>query len=546
MSHSLRQMAVQSSRSFSADLLVIMLGALVAGLLEAAFITTHRIAGVDPFDFVPLRIWLFVPLAWVAIAAILCVPAYLISRQWGARIVLCAIAAAFAGCRIALVSRKWGLLAMVILFPLLFFITRRIRFSRPRRLVAVTMTMLLAAACVGAAIPRQMPHAATPAAAGPNVLIVVADTLRYDAVFQPDGSVKPELPALARFAGESTVYDAAYAASSWTLPSHFAAVTGLDAHRLGVDFDHQTFGKPALTLAERYRRNGYRTAAVLSNPFLNEGSGFSRGFDTYEHAGRAMDLCRAAPMTLLAQVWPRFEGTVCGWSASQVTRRALTHMNDDAAPYFVVLNYMDAHEPSYLEPDCRAGVPPRHNTLLRLQVREEPFYHAAVRCLDKSLSLLFDRAAASKRGTIVVFLSDHGEHLGERGLMGHGQSLYPELLHVPLMVRTPGRAPARIATPVSLTDLTSILQSKAVPDHAIRSTLVLPEALGGRRMISVIRGPWQLITSEAGREELIDLRTAATMKASPFLAQLRADTAALQSSWPRQRVARFRSVGYIH
>jgi arylsulfatase A-like enzyme len=541
-------MAVQPTRSLTAELLVITLGALVAGLLEAAFITTHRVAGVDPFDFVPPRVWLIVPLAWIAIAAILALPAYLISRQWGAPIVLCAIVATFAGCRIALVSRKWGLLAMVAIFLLLFWIARRVRLPRVRHTAALMASFLLAAACVGAAtIPGQTPRAATTAAAaGPNVLIVVADTLRYDAVFQPDGSVKPELPALRRFAGESTVFDSAYAASSWTLPSHFAAVTGLDAHRLGVDFDHQTFGKPALTLAERYRRNGYRTAAVLSNPFLNEGSGFARGFDSYEHAGRAMDLCRAAPVTILAQVWPRFAGTVCAWPASQVTRRALRHVNDDAAPYFVVLNYMDAHEPSYLEPDCRAGVPARHNTLLSLQVREEPIYHAAIRCLDKSLSTLFDRAAASRRGTIVVFLSDHGEHLGEHGLIGHGNSLYPELVHVPLMVRTPGRAPARVATPVSLTDLTSILQSKAVPDHPIRSTLVLPEALGGRRMISIIRGQWQLITFESGREELIDLRTGATVKASPLLAQLRADTAALRSSWPRQRIARFRSVGYIH
>ncbi len=540
-------MAVQPTRSLTAELLVIALGALLAGIVEAALITTHRVAGVDPFDFVPLRVWLIVPLAWIAIAAIMAIPAYLISRRWGAHIVLCAIIATFVGCRIALVSRKWGLLAMVAIFVVLFWIARRVRLPRVRHTVVLTTWVLLPVACVGVAtIPGQTARAATTAAAGPNVLIVIADTLRHDAVFQPDGSVKPELPALRRFAGESTVFDAAYAASSWTLPSHFAAVTGLDAHRLGVDFDHQTFVKPALTLAERYRRNGYRTAAVLSNPFLNEGSGFARGFDSYEHAGRAMDLCRAAPMTILSQVWPRFAGTVCAWSASQVTGRALRHMNDDTAPYFVVLNYMDAHEPSYLEPECRAGVPARHNTLLSLQVREEPIYHAAIRCLDKSLSTLFDRAGASRRGTIVVFLSDHGEHLGDHGLMGHGNSLYPELVHVPLMVRTPGRAPTRIATPVSLTDLASILQSKAVPDHAIRSTLVLPGALGGRRMISIIRGPWQLITNESGREELIDLRTAATVKASPLLAQLRADTAALRSSWPRQRMARFRSVGYIH
>ena len=411
------------------------------------------------------------------------------------------------------------------------------------------MSVLFAVACVGAAIPRQSKHAAAVSAAGPNVLIIIADTVRHDAVFQPDGSVKPELPSLRRFAAESTIFDAAYAASSWTLPSHFAAVTGLDAHELGLDFEHQSFGKTAVTLAERFHRNGYRTAAVISNPFLNEGSGFARGFDSYEHASRAMDLCRAAPLTILSQLWPRFEGTVCGWSASQVTRRALRQMNDGAAPYFLVLNFMDAHEPSYLEPDCRAGVPPRHNTFLKLQVREEPLYHAAVRCLDRSLSALFDRAAASRRGTIVVFLADHGEHLGERGFIGHGQTLYPELLHVPLMVRAPGRASGRVTTPISLTELGAILASSdyaALPERAVISTLVLPADVGRRRMISVIRGSWQLITSEPGKEELIDLRTGENVRASPLLAQLRTDTAAVERSWSRVPATDFRSVGYIH
>src|SRR5205823_2952900 len=216
-------------------------------------------------------------------------------------------------------------------------ILRRVRLPRVRQTAAFAMAVLFAVACVGAAIPRQSKHATAVSATGPNILIIVADTLRHDAVFQPDGSVKPELPSLRRFADESTIFDAAYAASSWTLPSHFAAVTGLNAHELGLDFEHQSFKKTALTLAERFHRNGYRTAAVLSNPFLNEGSGFARGFDSYEHASRAMDLCRAAPFTILSQLWPRFEGTVCGWSASQVTRRALRQMNDAGTPYFLML-----------------------------------------------------------------------------------------------------------------------------------------------------------------------------------------------------------------
>jgi len=120
---------------------------------------------------------------------------------------------------------------------------------------------------------------------------------------------------------------------------------------------------------------------------------------------------------------------------------------------------------------------------------------------------------------------------------------------VPLMVRTPDRVFRHITTPVSLTDLPSIVTSgdfTAIPARAVTSTLVHPAEFGRRRVISVIRGSWQLITSEPGKEELIDLRTAAAVNAAPPLTQLRADTAAVQRSWPRLTATEFRSVGYIH
>lgn len=500
-------MHVPRTGSFSGSLAIALLAALLLGLVETALIVTHRATGVDPFHYVPARVWLYVPLAWLSMAAVVAIPACALWRRGGTGFVLAVLAAMFIGCRVALFSRKWGLLLMVGVFLVLVLIARRVPMPQPPRPRLWLAVSLIAMACGAVALlPRRPSPADKGAAQGPNVLVVFADTLRHDAVFLPDGTVRPELPSLRRLAGDSTIYHRAYAASSWTLPSHFAAVTGLEAHQLDLDFDHQTFEKPVLTLAERFRRKGYRTTAVISNPFLHAGSGFSRGFETYEHAARALDVCRTAPLVLLGQVWPRFAGTVCGWSASQVTARALRRMSDGAAPWLVVLNYMDAHEPSYLEPECRAGAPRRHNTLLRLQVRETPLYHAAGRCLDRSLGDLFERAAASRRETVVVFTSDHGEHLHERGFMGHGQTLYPELLHVPLIVRRPAGGSTSVADPVSLTRLVPLLTSPNLtvpPKPVVISTLVHAQVRARPREISVIRGPWQLITREGGKEELL-------------------------------------------
>src|SRR5258706_311032 len=181
----------------------------------------------------------------------------------------------------------------------------------------------------------------------PNVVIVILDTVGHDALFEAS------TPNVARLARGSVVFDRAYAQAPWTLPSHLSAFTGIPAQSLGIDFDQQRYTLSAPTLAEVYRRRGYRTAAVISNTFANRGSGFQRGFDIYEHAGNALDVCRTAAGMFADRHWTWFAARVCNWSASEVTGRLVAQMRDERRPYFLVANYMDAPNPYYVEPRCR-------------------------------------------------------------------------------------------------------------------------------------------------------------------------------------------------
>ncbi|MHB1558183.1 MAG: sulfatase family protein, partial [Isosphaeraceae bacterium] len=148
-------------------------------------------------------------------------------------------------------------------------------------------------------------------------------------------------------------------------------------------------------------------------------------------------------------------------------------------PYFAFLNYYDAHDP-YLTPEeegqrssrasrsaaelevlrdwhraSRSGVRPEHVRLARES------YEECVGYLDRQIGRLFAdlEAMGALENTIVVITSDHGEEFGEHGIFGHGQRLYSQVLHVPLLVIGPGRIPAgrRVATPVSLRCLPSTL-----------------------------------------------------------------------------------------
>ena len=162
---------------------------------------------------------------------------------------------------------------------------------------------------------------------------------------------------------------------------------------------------------------------MISNSFANaeHGSG-ARGYDTFEQAQTALDLCRTAPGTIADRRWPWFGAAVCNWSASEVTRRALPLLDDADGPFFLTLNYMDAHEPYYVERSCG----------------EPNGYAAALRCLDRSLAPVVDWRSA-RRPTLLALVGDHGEQFGEHGLFLHGNSLYIQLLHVPLLVRPPER-----------------------------------------------------------------------------------------------------------
>src|SRR5262249_41240153 len=125
--------------------------------------------------------------------------------------------------------------------------------------------------------------------------------------------------------------------------------------------------------------------------------------------------------------------------------------------------------------------------------------------------------------TIVVVIADHGEELEERGVLGHGHSLYRELLRVPFAIRAPGFAPRRVPEVVRQIDLVPTLLElvglPAVSDLAGRS--LLPALRGAAvderpALAELQRGPhpmeslrtqgFKLIRTTAdGRAELFDL-----------------------------------------
>ncbi len=538
--------------------------ALLIGLADAATIAGH-IAGADrTFRYIPPRVWLVAPLCWVALAIVLLIPVLIIVRRQAAPLVVTALLlfGIFARLDRALTPVR-GVVAAVVGIAACWAIWRigQLWLARPRPVAAAMATavvvVLVAALLYTGRMTAPRPASAAALPDAPNVVIIVLDTVGHDALLEASA------PNVARLARQSVVFDRAYAQAPWTLPSHLSAFTGIPAQSLGIDFDQQRYTLSAPTLAEVYRRRGYRTAAVISNTFANRGSGFQRGFDVYEHAENALHVCRTAAGMFADRHWTWFAATVCNWSASEVTGRLLAQMRDESRRYFLVANYMDAHNPYYVEPRCRPSgfeQPDQSDTPpAQYRRRYYPSHLAAIACIDRDLGTILDRSRRSKRPTVFVLVADHGEHFGEKNLERHGNSLYTQLLHVPLIVNAPWLAPAHVPAPVDLVQFPSIVNAAASrtplpsPLPIATAVLVPQRVVSYNRWWSVIAGRWHLVVHDPGREEFFDM-LADPPEASPLpvdrvpsevAARLRIEVQHLRSTAAPDRGEYFRSLGYV-
>jgi arylsulfatase A-like enzyme len=330
--------------------------------------------------------------------------------------------------------------------------------------------------------------AAPPAAAPPrpNILFILVDTLRRDRL-TPYGYWRETSPEIARrLAAAGTVAEDAYSQAPWTLPSVVSLMTGRYPGELLGD-DLATYGVPTgvETLAERLARLGYETGGFLANPALHVGAGFLRGFRTC-HAPTEDEWIRKHADELNRHAAP--------WLAAYERR-----------PFFLYVHYVDPHDP-YENPEIVGNRSPFESPYAgpvagdwvhgiysgRIRLADPPrdtahlgaLYDSEVHYADRAIGeLLAGISPEVLANTLVVLTADHGEELADHGGWKHGQTLYEEQVHVPLVLRWDRRIPAgrRLRGTVRLVDLvpTLLAAAGAPPDPGAEGIDLLP-ALTGR------------------------------------------------------------------
>ncbi len=336
----------------------------------------------------------------------------------------------------------------------------------------------------------------------PNIVLISIDTLRPDHL-GCYGYRRKTSPRIDQLASEGALIEHAVSSTSWTLPAHCAMFTGLaDTVHGCVEMDRR-LAESRVTLAERLQAAGYATVGFFSGPALHPVFGLAQGFEKYVDCTSYADLSVKvvdAGQTLDGGVVesrsnaditnPRVSKAVCEW-LTQNQRRPFfmfVHMWDVHFDFIPPPPYDRMFDPDYggtatgenffINPDVNPRMPKRDlEHIIAL-------YDGEIAWTDEHVGKILDQlnTLSLRENTIVMLLSDHGEEFFEHGRKGHRQTLYDEVIRIPLIVRLPGKIPAgrRYTDQARMIDvLPTLLDLAGMPT---------PEDVMGRSLTPVFSG----------------------------------------------------------
>jgi arylsulfatase A-like enzyme len=325
-----------------------------------------------------------------------------------------------------------------------------------------------------------------------NVLLVSIDSLRADRLGSY-GSPHPASPTIDRLAAEGVRFDQALSPTSWTLPAHATLLSGQwqRIHQVLTTADH--LGPGTEMLAEVFARRGYETVGFYSGPFLDPAYGFGRGFESYQ--------------SCLSSTTARLSGEAA-WESSHGDRTN-TCLGDSfvrwaggrsARPFFVFVHMWDVHY-DYIPPEPFASMfdPGYDGPLNGQDILGKGFpldarprdvahllalYDGELRFTDTTLARMLDALEQAKvlDRTLIVITADHGEEFLDHGGKGHQQTLWNEVLHVPLVLWARTGLPRTVVPePVSLADVApTIVELAGLPALAKANGRSLVPLMHGR------------------------------------------------------------------
>ena len=358
---------------------------------------------------------------------------------------------------------------------------------------------------------------------GPNVILIVVDTLRADHL-SCYGYSRKTSPNIDNLSLDSVLFKNAISPAPWTAPSIGSLLTSQYPSVLGFKDDAVKINDKFLTLAEIFKENYYKTKGIISHEYVSHKVGFNQGFDSYDEDNSRGEYDISSP---------------------SITEKAISFIKEHHKnhKFFLFLHYFDPH--------CNFNMHPNYNyypnysgTLTSGQTQVELLEKAPSMSADdiKYIKALYDseisftdeyigkflnklKELGLYNNTLIIFTADHGEEFLERGdyWIGHCKTLYQELIHVPLIIKLPGKNKKKIIDKyIGLIDLMPTIIDYAglrIPNEyegeivnindekELKSKIIISETKKKANLQSVIWRPWKFIYDPNGNlEQLFNLK----------------------------------------
>ncbi|PIU42228.1 MAG: hypothetical protein COS99_01085 [Candidatus Omnitrophica bacterium CG07_land_8_20_14_0_80_42_15] len=269
-----------------------------------------------------------------------------------------------------------------------------------------------------------------------NILLIVIDCLRADHLgcYGYERQTSPNIDSIAK---EGILFKNCYAQASWTRPSVASLLTSLYPGVHMAVYDNSILPDEVITLPEILKKEGYVTYGYVATPVLKKIFNFDQGFDFFDDY-RMRDKIHHVILQNLS-----FMQKVTGKSFTWLDRKNAKADNDRIIGwlekykdqnFFMFIHCMEPHWPFSLPRPYRNLFSYDSNS------DEEDYvalYDAEIHFADTYIGELLKKlkTLGIYNKTLIIITADHGQSLGEHNNWRHGQTIYQEVLSIPLIIK---------------------------------------------------------------------------------------------------------------
>jgi len=336
-----------------------------------------------------------------------------------------------------------------------------------------------------------------------HIILVIADSLRYDSVWQNGDPVVPYLKS------HSTTYHQAYSAGCWTLPSTASLFTGRLPHEHGATTRSRGVNKSVPTLAESMKSKGFKTIQLTANPVTTHIFGLDRGFDRVERVWQLLNPGKIPIANILVLLGKRRirdkflkgdfvtgkmtediqagQSWVHSFCKSQFARAhdILREAEEKNERVFLFINLMETHFPYHIHNkfeilshgllekfrELKSMFHMVNQTWLRTGKQHiKPYMLSLLRNRQKlawkwfaqSIDEFSESIHESYPDSLYIFTSDHGDNFGDEGWRYHFSNVTEAGNRVPLFVSGPNIPDGQeLSTPTSIRYIPMMIEKAA-------------------------------------------------------------------------------------